>query len=193
MKKIFAVLVVVISLLGSSFCLPQEARATAVRLASEEGSRPDWEKRYVQDARTTIEKGVTSVMSGLSSPEQLRESVEYFCRTWDNWADSQLFVLQDDRDIDVYGNLYSLEVLCRTLRLAADDWHRTEKSSRSEATLEKARWLERQSRLLAAPVAEIITHQSYSEYLPRRVEIMQEQFFYVDEFYQRHSFRSVLR
>ena len=173
--------------------MPQEARATAVRLASEEISRPDWEKRYVQDARTTIEKGVTSVMSGLSSPEQLRESVESFCRTWDNWADSQLFILQDDRDIDVYGNLYSLEVLCRTLRLAADDWHSVEKSSRSEATLEKARWLERQSRLLAAPVAEIITHQSYSEYLPRRVEIMQEQFFYVDEFYQRHSFRSVLR
>ena len=155
--------------------------------------RPDWEKRYVKEARITIEKGVMSVMSGLSSPEQLRESVNYFCRTWDNWADSRLFILQDERDIDVYGNLFSLQVLCRTLRLAAGDWHEVEKSSRSEATLEKALWLEKQSNLLAAPVGEIISRQSYSAYLPRRVEIMQEQFPYVDEFYNLHSFRSVLR
>ena len=79
------------------------------------------------------------------------------------------------------------------LRLAAGDWHEVEKSSRSEATLEKALWLEKQSNLLAAPVGEIISRQSYSAYLPRRVEIMQEQFPYVDEIYNLHSFRSVLR
>ncbi len=191
MKKAFAAVVVSLSVL--SFFVPQEVCATAPTAEHTETMRPDWEKRYVKEARITIEKGVMSVMSGLSSPEQLRESVNYFCRTWDNWADSRLFILQDERDIDVYGNLFSLQVLCRTLRLAAGDWHEVEKSSRSEATLEKALWLEKQSNLLAAPVGEIISRQSYSAYLPRRVEIMQEQFPYVDEFYNLHSFRSVLR
>ena len=191
MKKAFAAVVVSLSVL--SFFVPQEVCATAPTAEHTETMRPDWEKRYVKEARITIEKGVMSVMSGLSSPEQLRESVNYFCRTWDNWADSRLFILQDERDIDVYGNLFSLQVLCRTLRLAAGDWHEVEKSSRSEATLEKALWLEKQSNLLAAPVGEIISRQSYSAYLPRRVEIMQEQFPYVDEFYKLHSFRSVLR
>lgn len=191
MKKAFAAVVVSLSVL--SFFVPQEVCATAPTAEHTENMRPDWEKRYVKEARITIEKGVMSVMSGLSSPEQLRESVNYFCRTWDNWADSRLFILQDERDIDVYGNLFSLQVLCRTLRLAAGDWHEVEKSSRSEATLEKALWLEKQSNLLAAPVGEIISRQSYSAYLPRRVEIMQEQFPYVDEFYNLHSFRSVLR
>ncbi|WP_077072454.1 hypothetical protein [Mailhella massiliensis] len=152
----------------------------------------DWEKSYVDAARITIEKGVMSVMNGISSPEQLRDSVDYFCRTWDNWADSQLFILQDDRDIDVYGNLYSLQVMCRTLHLAATDWHELENSARSAATLEKALELENRSRLLAEPVAEIITRQSYSAYLPRRVEIMKEQLPYVDEYYERNSFRSVM-
>lgn len=191
MKKAFAAVVVSLSVL--SFFVPQEVCATAPTAEHTETMRPDWEKRYVKEARITIETGVMSVMSGLSSPEQLRESVNYFCRTWDNWADSRLFILQDERDIDVYGNLFSLQVLCRTLRLAAGDWHEVEKSSRSEATLEKALWLEKQSNLLAAPVGEIISRQSYSAYLPRRVEIMQEQFPYVDEFYNLHSFRSVLR
>ena len=132
-------------------------------------------------------------MNGLHSSDQLRESVDSFCRTWSSWEQSRLFILQDERDIDVYGNLYSLRVLCRTLRLAAGDWHDVERSARSEATLEKALWLEKESNLLASPVAEIIMRQSYSDYLPRRVEIMQEQFPYVDEFYKLHSFRSVLR
>lgn len=154
---------------------------------------PAWEARYVKEARVTIEKGVMSVMSGLSSPEQLQESVDYFCRTWESWADSRLFILQDDRDIDVYGNLYSLQVLCRTLRLAAEDLHEEENSARSEAVLEKAVGLEQKSRLLAEPVAEIISRQSYSAYLPRRIELMKEQFGYVDVFYALHSFRSALR
>lgn len=190
MKKVFVAVVVSFSVL--SFFVPQEFCAAAPTVENSDSVRPEWEKRYVKEARITIEKGVLSVMNGLSSPEQLKDSVESFCRTWDSWADSKLFILQDDRDIDVYGNLYSLQVLCRTLRLAAGDWHEVENSSRSEATLEKALWLEEQSRLLASPVGEIITRQSYSDYLPRRVEIMQEQFPYVDEFYRLHSFRSVL-
>ena len=157
-----------------------------------DNTRPEWESRYVKEARITIEKGVMSVMNGLSSPRQLHDSVESFCRTWENWAESRLFILQDERDIDVYGNLYSLQVLCRTLRLAAEDWRAAEKNAVSERTLERAIWLEEQSRLLADPVAEIISRQSYSEYLPRRVAIMKEQFHYVDEFYHLHSFRSVL-
>ena len=157
-----------------------------------ENARPEWETRYVKEARITIEKGVMSVMNGLSSSRQLYDSVESFCRTWDNWADSRLFILQDERDVDVYGNLYSLQVLCRTLRLAAEDWHDVEPNALSEHTLERAVWLEEQSRLLADPVAEIISRQSYSEYLPRRVAIMNEQFHYVDEFYRLHSFRAVL-
>ena len=174
MKKIFTILVIIIGLCGGSCWISRMACAATATLTEEsESTRPDWEERYVQEARITIEKGVMSIMSGLSSPQQLRESVENFYRTWENWSDSKLFVLQDDRDIDVYGNLYSLEVLCRTLRLAAEDWHAVEKSSRSEAALEKALWLEQQSHLLAAPVAEIITRQSYSDYLPRRVKIMQ--------------------
>ena len=190
MKKVFVAVVVSLSVL--SFFIPREVCATAQAAEHMEKLRPDWEKRYVKEARITIEKGVMSVMSGLSSPEQLRDSVDYFCRTWDNWADSQLFILEDEREIDVYGNLFSLKVLCRTLRLAAGDWYKKKKSSRSEATLEKALWLEKESCLLASPVGEIISRQSYSDYLPRRVEIMEEQCPYVDEFYKLHSFRSVL-
>ena len=190
MKNICVILFVLVSFLVPSFFLPWEARATA-HAAGKAGT--EWEERYVKEARITIEKGVIGVMSGLHSSEQLRESVDSFCRTWSNWEESRLFILQDERDIDVYGNLYSLRVLCRTLRLAAGDWHEMEKSARSEATLEKALWLEKESNLLASPVAEIIMRQSYSDYLPRRVEIMQEQFPYVDEFYKLHSFRSALR
>ena len=192
MKNICFVLFFLFGFLGPSFVAPWEAHATAY--ASGKGKAgADWEERYVKEARITIEKGVIGVMSGLHSPEQLRESVDSLCRTWSSWEDSRLFILQDDRDIDVYGNLYSLRVLCRTLRLAAGDWHAAEQSARSESTLQKALWLEKESNLLASPVAEIIRHQSYSDYLPRRVEIMQEQFPYVDEFYNLHSFRSVLR
>lgn len=192
MKNICFVLFVLVSLLGPSFVIPWEARATA-HASGINGAGAEWEERYVKEARITIEKGVIGVMSGLHSSEQLRESVDSFCRTWSSWEESRLFILQDERDIDVYGNLYSLRVLCRTLRLASGDWHDMEKSASSEATLEKALWLEKESNLLASPVAEIIMRQSYSDYLPRRVEIMQEQFPYVDEFYRLHSFRSVLR
>ena len=192
MKNICFVLFVLVSLLGPSLIVPWAARATA-RASGVDRAGAAWEERYVKEARITIEKGVIGVMSGLHSSEQLRESVDSFCRTWSSWEESRLFILQDERDIDVYGNLYSLRVLCRTLRLAAGDWHDMEKSARSEATLEKALWLEKESNMLASPVAEIIMRQSYSDYLPRRVEIMQEQFPYVDEFYKLHSFRSVLR
>ena len=192
MKK--AVAAVVVSCMIPFLSAPWKAGAAVPTSESVKTASPSWEDRYVKEARITIEKGVMSVMNGLSTPEQLQESVNYFCRTWnDHWADSQLFILQDERDIDVYGNLYSLQVLCRTLRLAAEDWHDAEQSSRSEETLEKALWLEKQSGLLAAPVGEIISRQSYSDYLPRRVAIMQEQVPYVDEFYKLHSFRSVLR
>lgn len=148
----------------------------------------DWEQSYAAAARITIEKGVMSVMNGIYSAEQLCESVDYFCRTWESWEHSPLFILRDDRDIDVYGNLYSLQVMCRTLFLAARDWHERENSNISAAVLEKALDLEHKSRLLAAPVAEIIIRQSYSAYLPRRVEIMKQQFPYVDEYYACHSF-----
>ena len=149
MKKTVAAVVVSCMILF----LPAPWKAGAV-VSTPEGVKtasPSWEDRYVKEARITIEKGVMSVMNGLRTPEQLQESVNYFCRTWnDHWADSQLFILQDERDIDVYGNLYSLKVLCRTLRLAANDWHAVERSSRSEETLEKALWLEKQSELLAS-------------------------------------------
>ena len=191
MKKSLIAAFVVLCFSGVFFSSLHEARATSGVSAMEEIGT-EWEKQYVRDTRLTIEKGVTSVMSGLHSTEQLSESVDYFCRTWTSWADSKLFILQDERDIDVYGNLYSLQVICRTLYLAASDWHDVENSTRSSEVLEKTQWLEEQSRLLADPVAEIITRQSYSDYLPRRVEIMKEQFPYVDEFYRQHSFRSVL-
>ena len=195
MRIFFASCLVVAGLLCPAvFSGPAPAFAFVAKVAE---SAPlvgkDWEKTYVDAARITIEKGVMSVMSGISSPEQLRDSVDYFCRTWENWADSRLFIMDDDRDIDVYGNLYSLQVMCRTLHLAASDWHEMENSARSAATLEKAFELEKKSRLLADPVAEIITRQSYSAYLPRRVEIMKDLFPYVDEFYELHSFRSVIR
>ena len=55
------------------------------------------------------------------------------------------------------------------------------------------RWLEKKSRRLAEPVGEIIKNQSYSSFLPRRVEVMEEQFKYVDECYKRRPFSEVLR
>ena len=192
MKASFIAVLFVLCLSGGPVFSFNAAPAASESPETQEGIGSAWEEPYVKDARLTIEKGVTSVMNGLTTPEQLSESVDYFCRTWNDWADSKLFILQDDRDIDVYGNLYSLQVICRTLRLAAEDWHEVENSSQSFAVLEKALWLEEQSRLLADPVAEIISRQSYSAYLPRRVEIMKEQFPYVNEFYRQHSFRSVL-
>ncbi len=192
MKAPLIAVIMCLCLSGGHFLFFNEARAAVESAEPSEVIGSSWEEQYVRDTRLTIEKGVTGVMSGLNTPEQLSESVDYFCRTWGDWADSKLFILQDDRDIDVYGNLYSLQVICRTLHLAAEDWHEAENSSRSSAVLEKALWLEAQSRLLADPVAEIIIRQSYSAYLPRRVEIMKEQFPYVDEFYRQHSFRSVL-
>ena len=192
MKASFIAVFFVLCLSGGPVLSFDVAQAASESPESLEDIGSAWEEQYVNDARLTIEKGVNSVMNGLTTPEQLSESVDYFCRTWSDWADSKLFILQDDRDIDVYGNLYSLQVICRTLHLAAEDWHEVENSSRSYAVLEKALWLEEQSRLLADPVAEIISRQSYSAYLPRRVEIMKEQFPYVDEFYKQHSFRSVL-
>ena len=167
--------------------------ASTGKTPSENAASRKWEEEYVKAARITVEKGVMGVMNGVHGPEQLQASVEQLYRHWDGWAESPLFLLEDDRDIDVYGNLYSLQVMCTTLRLAAEDWHKAENSDRSEEILERALWLEKESRLLAEPVAEIITHQSYSLYLPRRVEIMKEQFPYVEEFYRRHSFRNVLQ
>lgn len=189
MKSLFAFCLVLtcLFLAGTPFCKAQSS-AQAVEYTSLVDT--DWEQNYIAAARITIEKGVMSVMSGISSPKQLCDSVDYFCRTWESWEHSPLFILRDDRDIDVYGNLYSLQVMCRTLFLAAKDWHEWERSTVSAAVLEKALDLENKSRLLAEPVAEIITRQSYSAYLPRRVEIMKEQFSYVDEYYGRHSFHS---
>ncbi len=169
------------------------AGASAGKAPAENTASRKWEEEYVKAARITVEKGVMGVMNGVHSPEQLQASVEQLYHNWDGWAESPLFLLEDDRDIDVYGNLYSLQVMCTTLRLAAEDWHKAENSDRSEETLERALWLEKESRLLAEPVAEIITHQSYSLYLPRRVEIMKEQFPYVEEFYRLHSFQNVLQ
>ena len=151
-----------------------------------------WELRYVEDTRTTIENGVEGLMKGLTSELELVQSVNTFVRTWDDWKGSRLFVLQSHRDIDVYGNLYSLQVLCRTLMLAAEDWHEALDTPETRHTLEKAQWLEKESRRLADPVGEMITHQSYSYYLPRRVEIMKEGFPYVDEVYARNSFADML-
>jgi hypothetical protein len=149
---------------------------------------PDWEKRYVRETRVTIENNISSLMEGIHSRKDLVASIGTFCRTWEKWSESKLFVLDDDRDIDVYGNLYSLQVMCRTLRLAASDWNATEPGKDSAAALEKAEWLEQRSRRLAEPVAEIIRHQSYSSYLPRRIEIMQEMLPYVDICYQQKGF-----
>ena len=152
-----------------------------------------WEQRYVNDTRTTIEKGVKGMMSGLGSTAALKDSVEMFCRTWDDWAQSKLFQLEHSRDIDVYGNLYSLAVMCRTLRLASEDWLNDTESAEAQAVFNKALWLESRSRRLADPVGEIIKNQSYSSFLPRRVEIMEEQFKYVDACYARRPFRPVAR
>ena len=149
---------------------------------------PDWEKRYVRETRVTIENNIKSLMEGIHSRKDLTASIDTFCRTWEKWSESKLFVLDHDKDIDVYGNLYSLQVMCRTLRLAAADWNEAEPGKASSAALEKAEWLEVRSRRLAEPVAEIIRHQSYSYYLPRRIEIMQEMLPYVDICYQEKGF-----
>ena len=127
-------------------------------------------------------------MEGIHSRIELTGSVETFHRTWEKWEESRLFILEDDRDIDVYGNLYSLQVMCRALRLAASDWNEFDPSDESRRVLEKATWLEQRSRRLAEPVAEIIRHQSYSSYLPRRIEIMQDMLPYVDICYKERGF-----
>jgi len=149
---------------------------------------PEWEKRYVKDTRVTIENNIDSLMEGIVSCKELAASVDTFCRTWDKWEDSKLFILDSDKDIDVYGNLYSLQIICRTLRLAASDWDEAAQSAESLEVLKKAQWLEQRSRRLAEPVAEIIRHQSYSSYLPRRIEIMQDMLPYVDICYRQKGF-----
>lgn len=168
---------------------PSGPKADAVQ-PSEAGAgkeldeRPQWERRYIKETRITIENNMKSLMDGINSRADLATSVDTFVRTWDKWAESQLFILDNARDIDVYGNLYSLQVMCRTLRLAAEDWHAEDATPQSKKTLEKAAWLEVRSRRLAEPVAEIIRRQSYSSYLPRRIEIMQDMLPYVDICYK---------
>ena len=154
---------------------------------------PEWEKRYVKETRITIENNIQSLMDGILSRKDVATTVDTFCRTWDKWAESKLFILDDDRDIDVYGNLYSLQVMCRTLFLAAGDWNRAEPSEESGDVLEKAQWLEQRSRRLAEPVAEIIRNQSYSSYLPRRIEIMQGMLPYVDICWKERGYFSRLK
>ncbi len=153
----------------------------------------DWEKRYIKETRITIENNVKSLMEGLQSSLDLAESVDRFHHTWDDWKSSRLFVLEHDRDIDVYGNLYSLQVMCRTLRLAVEDWCKEEDSTQAQKTLKQALWLEQKSRLFAESVAEIIRRQSYSSYLPRRIEIMQQMLPYVDICYKIQPFSDVLK
>ena len=154
---------------------------------------PEWEKRYVKETRITIENNIQSLMDGILSRKDVATTVDTFCRTWDKWAESKLFILDDDRDIDVYGNLYSLQVMCRTLFLAAGDWNRAEPSEESGDVLKKAQWLEQRSRRLAEPVAEIIRNQSYSSYLPRRIEIMQGMLPYVDICWKERGYFSRLK
>lgn len=145
-------------------------------------------ERFTQDAHETIDIGVTNIMKEMTSPQQLEEAVNLFVETWQEWKHSKLFILKDDRDIDVYGNLYSLQVMCRTLLLAATDWNRLSPGKNSENLLEKALWLDEQSRLLASPVAEILTRQSYSETLKLRVQIMIHEFPYVKTLYNQAPF-----
>lgn len=174
----------------------QEAREAAEFLQDaerEDGSNPAWEARYVKDTRTTIEIGVLTLMKGIKNADDLLDSVNVFYGGWEKWQESRLFVLENSRDIDVYGNLYSLQVMCRTLRLAVEDWNKISPSKQTQATLEKALWLEKRSARLADPVAEIITQESHSSYLPRRIEIMKEMFGYVDICYQQYDFDELLR
>ena len=197
MKKCLALCLVlsIPAFLGAAFAaVPKTAAELAETPPSEVAPVEDaiWELRYVEDTRTTIENGVQGLMKGLTSERELVVSINTFVSTWDRWKKSRLFVLKDHRDIDVYGNLYSLQVLCRTLLLAAQDWHEVLDSPETRIVLEKAQWLEKESRRLAEPVGELITHQSYSYYLPRRVEIMKEGFPYVDEVYGRNTFGDVL-
>ncbi|WP_446423721.1 hypothetical protein [Mailhella sp.] len=172
-----------------------EAEQPAVISLGPDGMPLDasWEERYVKETRITIENNVTSVMRGLATPDDLAVSVLMLCRTWDDWAQSKLFNLDDARDIDVYGNLYSFMVMCRTLRLAAEDWQKQDDGREAQEVFNKSLWLEKKSRRLAEPVGEIIKNQSYSSFLPRRVEVMEEQFKYVDECYKRRPFSEVLR
>jgi len=148
--------------------------------------------RYTEDARKTIEIGVSSIMKEMDSTSQLCATIDYFIRSWDSLADSELFVLRTDGDMEVYGNLYSLHVMCATLLLAAEDWERGLSSPLAEAYLEKAQWLEHRARMQAEPVAEILFHQSYNENLKLRVQIMQKEFGYVKKYYDLNSFKEVL-
>ena len=154
---------------------------------------PEWEKRYVKETRITIENNIQGIMDGILNRKDLATSIDTFIRTWDKWTESKLFIMNDDRDIDVYGNLYSLQVMCRTLLLAANDWREAEPSIESQQFLEKAEWLEKRSRRLAEPVAEIIRNQSYSSYLPRRIEIMQDMLPYVDICYRERGYSKRLQ
>ena len=154
---------------------------------------PEWEKRYVKETRITIENNIQGIMDGILNRKDLATSIDTFIRTWDKWTESKLFIMNDDRDIDVYGNLYSLQVMCRTLLLAANDWREAEPSIESQQVLEKAEWLEMRSRRLAEPVAEIIRNQSYSSYLPRRIEIMQDMLPYVDICYRERGYSKRLQ
>lgn len=182
MLRSFAFLAAV--LLAFSAPAPVSAREVPAMASAGAGTEKAWEVRYVKNTRQTIEKGVSGVMQGLKSTADLQRSVWSLCSNWqDEWEDSTLFRLEHDRDIDVYGNLYSLQVMCRILRLAAEDWVSFEETPASLQVLEQAQWLEQRSRRLADPVAEIIRQQSLSEFLPRRLDIMKEGFAYVDELY----------
>lgn len=140
----------------------------------------DWKEKCRADAVKTVRGTVISTLKGIVTPGDLAETVRLIRRDWDDWKDSKVFVLRNERDMDAYGNLLSFKALCRTLSLASELWNGKADSELSRLTLEKARWMESRSRQMCAAVESIIRMQGYSEYLPQQLDIMEEEYLKLD-------------
>ena len=135
----------------------------------------DWKEKCREDAAKTVRGTVASTLKGITTTADLAETVRLMKRDWEDWKESKVFVLKSVADMDTYGNLLAFKVLCGTFVLAAGLWEK-EDAGAAEATLGKAQWMESRAREMCSAVETIIRMQSYSEYLPQQIDIMEEEY-----------------
>ena len=192
-KRCITMLAALTAMLLPFFSQAESTEDVLTSCATEESiCRNEWERSWCHATCLTIKNGVASVMDGIRSATELHDSVNNVADSWESWQASALFKLKHARDIEAYGNLYSLCILCSTLRHAAEDCRGNDILNADDKLQKQAAWLTEQSMQMSMPVAQIIRRQSYDSGIIRRIEIMQGLLHYARRFYSCHPNRVLL-
>ncbi len=148
-------------------------------------------KAWCEAACTTLDNSVNAVMDGIADAGDIARAVRTLTHDWQKWKQSSLFKLKGADDLFVFGNLYSLRAICRTLLLASQEAG-SEDGDGSEELLKNAQRLDDACSELYMPVEQILRLQSYSSNVHMRLEIMNGLFSYLDLFYKQHGNRRLL-